>query len=317
MSSSKAADPSTRDFLTSSTDYEPWNYREGWETRLVRKLYNEIKSNKDELPLGTELSTRLAASLSGLWAEGVLGKTTKLPIHEVTQYLKLPIIEKLVTEFGYDQTTIENIGHLGDAYFRNVEIRPMPFAEFINKKRFVDSGKLIYWVNPNKGESTKNTIEDNQHQVILWDEYIRPDPSQWKIQVKSIKGFKMISKDKNGLSDPYIEIGQRIDGKWHQLGKAPTIKKTLNPDWPSLNASFTADTAHHLIFVVNDWDLIGHSFMGVCNLDLQVIKFLDNTYKKNEITVLQRVSGIKYHEKEQGWKPIISGVLEIVLSFSV
>ena len=75
------------------------------------------------------------------------------------------------------------------------------------------------------------------------------------------------------------------------------------------------DTSHPLVLIVSDKDLLGHEFMGSWEVDMQVLMFLKEKYKKETITVLQRCSGIQRDKKEKQWVPIITGVLEIVISF--
>ena len=85
--------------------------------------------------------------------------------------------------------------------------------------------------------------------------------------------------------------------------------------WPDLNASMEVDTSHPLILVVSDKDLVGHDFMGSWEVDMQVLMFLKEKYKKETITVLQRYSGLRRDKNGKDWLPIVAGVLEFVISF--
>ena len=76
------------------------------------------------------------------------------------------------------------------------------------------------------------------------------------------------------------------------------------------------DTSRPLILVLNDKDLIGHEFLGSLVVDMQVLMFLKEKYKKETISVVQRCSGLQRDKKEGDWAPIVTGALEFVISFA-
>eukprot|EP00026_Physarum_polycephalum_P007091 Phypoly_transcript_07145.p2 GENE.Phypoly_transcript_07145~~Phypoly_transcript_07145.p2 ORF type:complete len:184 (+),score=40.32 Phypoly_transcript_07145:1094-1645(+) len=180
----------------------------------------------------------------------------------------------------------------------------------VNKKGFEEGGMLVWWINPNSGEP-RNTVKD--HSALLWDEYKAPDAATVKVTIKSMRGINMEKKDKNGSSDPYVEIGQMKNDKWNQLYKTSTVKHDLNPKWPGLNETIEVDTAHPLLFIANDKDLLGHDFMGSWMIDVKVLQFLKEKYNKKEFTILQKYSGLQTHQKGSEWKLVTTGALEIVI----
>ena len=108
-----------------------------------------------------------------------------------------------------------------------------------------------------------------------------------------------------------VERGERGEGRGERGDKVLIVICS----WPDLNAPMEVDTSHPLLLIVSDKDLLGHDFMGSWEVDMQVLMFLKDKYKKETITVLQRYSGLRRDKKEKQWLPIVAGVLEIVISF--
>lgn len=138
--------------------------------------------------------------------------------------------------------------------------------------------------------------------------------SKMEVSIYAIWGRSMVSKgipancgckltsllDANGLSDPYFEIGQVVNGAWHALFKTKVEKKTLdpyyqfNPKSSTEAASFEINPSLPLVFMANDWDMIGtDDFMGSFEFDMRVLYLAKERSKKQRFMATQRVSGLK------------------------
>lgn len=109
-------------------------------------------------------------------------------------------------------------------------------------------------------------------------------------RVRVIKGFDMVSRDSNGLSDPFVKVYAKNGTTRHKIGQTPRISKTLNPVWDTDEKSCTFEgTGDSVIFEVWDHDFIGsNDFMGVAKIKFGDQRFaaLDTDTKGEEVKLV-------------------------------
>ncbi|CAG8450943.1 8789_t:CDS:10 [Acaulospora morrowiae] len=114
--------------------------------------------------------------------------------------------------------------------------------------------------------------------------------SSYTLRIDVIEGSKLAPKDRNGLSDPYIDI---------QIGEhtytTQVIDKNLNPRWDaSFDHKFNAsEPPKEIRFTCWDKDFVGRDYMGEIRFDLLDI------WKKNSI-------GYSDETNKPQWYPLIS-----------
>ncbi|TIC11746.1 hypothetical protein E3Q14_02147 [Wallemia mellicola] len=96
------------------------------------------------------------------------------------------------------------------------------------------------------------------------------------LRVQVINAKDLASKDRNGLSDPFVDINYGL-----LRLSTPCVKKTLNPVWDANDATFdislfrsTVANIAQLEFVAWDKDTIGKDYLGECSL------YLDDWFPK-------------------------------------
>lgn len=96
------------------------------------------------------------------------------------------------------------------------------------------------------------------------------------LRVQVISANDLASKDRNGLSDPFVDINYGL-----LRLSTPCVKKTLNPVWDANDATFdislfrsTVANVLQLEFVAWDKDTIGKDYLGECSL------YLDDWFPK-------------------------------------
>jgi len=113
----------------------------------------------------------------------------------------------------------------------------------------------------------------------------------FNIKVTIINGKNLISKDSNGLSDPFIVI------YFNDNKEKTSVKyKTLNPEW---NESFTfkttlVDVKSVIQFTMFDKDPVKNDYMGEISVLLSEAHLLDKqtkSYELQTISVSKRTSG--------------------------
>ena len=102
----------------------------------------------------------------------------------------------------------------------------------------------------------------------------RPRKTGVKLQVIVIAGRNLVSKDDNGLSDPYVSLKLHTPGglQLDNEGKGSTryILETLNPVWCE-SFSFITDVADVLQVECYDKDTFGEEIMGTLTLPMNTL----------------------------------------------
>ncbi|PRP84656.1 multiple C2 and transmembrane domain-containing protein 2-like [Planoprotostelium fungivorum] len=138
--------------------------------------------------------------------------------------------------------------------------------------------------------------------VLLWE----PLRSEFKrlmkevdqrivITLRSLRGEKMVSRDINGSSDPWIRFDHKVNGKRENLYKSKVMNKTLNPEWKLDDENYPRFTVKMLTQVhveVLDHDLIGKDdHMGSFFFNAAQMYLLQKESKFDRISWVSRVCG--------------------------
>eukprot|EP01119_Soliformovum_irregulare_P017806 TRINITY_DN5349_c0_g1_i1.p1 TRINITY_DN5349_c0_g1~~TRINITY_DN5349_c0_g1_i1.p1 ORF type:complete len:138 (-),score=25.19 TRINITY_DN5349_c0_g1_i1:43-456(-) len=95
-----------------------------------------------------------------------------------------------------------------------------------------------------------------------------------KIQVRVIEGEKLVAKDSNGFSDPYVRLS--IDRSTYQPPQTKVQQKTLDPKWDEVfEIAFKEEHAFngHLICDIFDHDKFSSDdSMGCVTVPLRNLK---------------------------------------------
>lgn len=100
----------------------------------------------------------------------------------------------------------------------------------------------------------------------------RPGTNKFMFTIKIVEGEDLKAGDINGLSDPYVVLGDEYQKR---LAKTRIVYQSLNPRWDETVDILTTGPLN-VIATVWDWDMMGdHDCLGRTNLKLDPAQFTD------------------------------------------
>lgn len=119
-------------------------------------------------------------------------------------------------------------------------------------------------------DACAEVLRRNEPEVALQDK--RKKPETYVFHIKIIEAEDLRACDMNGLSDPYVVLGDEFQKR---LAKTRIIYGNLNPRWEE-TFDISTTGALNVIATIWDWDVMGdHDCVGRASIKLDPIHFRD------------------------------------------
>lgn len=161
-----------------------------------------------------------------------------------------------------------------DAWSNKEKIEPFQFsAESLVKLNNIE------WATLQLDELSRSVNSDACAEIIerntpaqMLQQRMRQKDNKFVFTIKIIEGEDLKACDMNGLSDPYVVLGDEFHKR---LAKTRTVYSSLNPRWDE-SVDITTSGPLNIIATVWDYDTLGeHDCMGRTSLKLDPSHFRD------------------------------------------